>query len=61
MPRSTARAGEPTAWATWEFFADWSHMKKGYPTWIREAGVQEAWKNRPGRLGDRRGHAEMGG
>ena len=29
------------------FLRSWSHMKKGYPTWIREAGVQEAWKTAP--------------
>lgn len=25
----------------------WSHMRKGYPTWIQEAGVQDVWKQAP--------------
>jgi hypothetical protein len=29
------------------FLKKWSHMKNGYPTWIKEAGVQEAWKTAP--------------
>ncbi len=29
------------------FLRTWSHMEKGYPTWIREAKVQEAWKTAP--------------
>lgn len=29
------------------FLKKWSHMKSGYPTWIKEAGVQEAWKTAP--------------
>jgi len=29
------------------FLRSWSHMKKGYPTWIREAKVQDAWKSAP--------------
>ncbi|MFP4057289.1 MAG: DUF4832 domain-containing protein [Candidatus Brocadiia bacterium] len=29
------------------FSKSWCHMRKGYPTWIRQAGVGEAWKTAP--------------
>jgi hypothetical protein len=29
------------------FSSSWSHMREGYPTWIKEAGVVNVWKNAP--------------
>jgi len=29
------------------FSKTWCHMRKGYPGWIRKAGVQDAWKTAP--------------
>jgi len=29
------------------FSKQWCHMRKGYPTWVREAGIQDAWKTAP--------------
>jgi hypothetical protein len=29
------------------FSKSWCHMRKGYPVYIREAGVQDAWKTAP--------------
>ena len=29
------------------FLRKWSHMEQGYPTWIREAGIQETWQTAP--------------
>jgi len=29
------------------FSKSWCHMCKGYPVWIKEAGVQEVWKTAP--------------
>jgi hypothetical protein len=29
------------------FSNSWSHMREGYPTWIKEAGAVNVWKNAP--------------
>ncbi|MCY3020046.1 MAG: DUF4832 domain-containing protein [Planctomycetota bacterium] len=29
------------------FSKTWSHMLKGYPFWVKEAGIQEAWRTAP--------------
>ena len=29
------------------FSKNWCHMRKGYPVYIREAGIQDAWKTAP--------------
>ena len=29
------------------FSKNWCHMRKGYPVWIKEAGIQDAWKTAP--------------
>ena len=29
------------------FSKSWCHMRKGYPVWIKQAGVQDAWKTAP--------------
>jgi hypothetical protein len=29
------------------FSKDWCHMRKGYPVWIKEAGIQDVWKTAP--------------
>jgi len=29
------------------FSKTWCHMRKGYPFWIRQAGVEDAWKTAP--------------
>ena len=29
------------------FLRKWAHMEQGYPTWIREAGIQETWQTAP--------------
>jgi hypothetical protein len=29
------------------FTKEWCHMRDGYPGWIREAGIQDVWKNAP--------------
>lgn len=29
------------------FSKNWCHMRKGYPTWIKEAGIEDTWKSAP--------------
>ena len=29
------------------FSKNWCHMRKGYPVWIKEAGIQDVWKTSP--------------
>jgi hypothetical protein len=29
------------------FSKTWCHMRQGYPTWIKESGIQETWKTAP--------------
>ena len=29
------------------FSRTWCHMRQGYPVWIKEAGIQDAWKTAP--------------
>ena len=29
------------------FSKSWCHMRQGYPTWIKESGIQETWKTAP--------------
>jgi len=29
------------------FSKSWCHMRKGYPVWIKEAGIQDVWKTAP--------------
>ncbi len=29
------------------FSRTWNHMRNGYPAWIRQAGIQDAWKTAP--------------
>jgi hypothetical protein len=29
------------------FSRTWCHMRQGYPTWIKEAGIQDTWKTAP--------------
>lgn len=29
------------------FSRGWNHMRKGYPVWIAESGIQDAWKTAP--------------
>jgi Domain of unknown function (DUF4832) len=29
------------------FSSNWCHMRKGYPVWIKEAGIQNVWKTAP--------------
>ena len=29
------------------FSKSWCHMRKGYPVWVKQAGVQDAWKTAP--------------
>lgn len=30
-----------------EFSKTWCHMRNGYPIWIKQAGIQDAWKTAP--------------
>ena len=29
------------------FSRQWCHMRQGYPTWIKESGIQDTWKTAP--------------